>query len=83
MVVGEGFVNHQEHNAGEEGEGQADKNGDLEEDRTESHTVGRSQLVYFPTIQAALSTGSQQAGSCVGKGRSQGPREFPASWLYH
>lgn len=53
MVVGEGFVNHQEHNASEEGEGQADKNGDLEGDRTESHTVGWSQLMCFQAIQAA------------------------------
>lgn len=38
MVIGEGFVNHQEHNAGEESKGQADKNGDLKEHRTERHT---------------------------------------------
>lgn len=38
MVIGEGFVNHQEHNAGEKSKGQADKNGDLKEDRTERHT---------------------------------------------
>lgn len=29
MVVGEGFVNHQEHDAGEEGQGQDDQNGHL------------------------------------------------------
>lgn len=29
MVVGEGFINHQEHNAGEEGQGQDDQNRDL------------------------------------------------------
>lgn len=31
MVIGEGFVNHQEHNAGEEGQSQDDQNGDLED----------------------------------------------------
>lgn len=40
VVIGKGFVNHQEHNASKEGKGQADKNGDLEEYRTESHMVG-------------------------------------------
>lgn len=30
MVISEGFVNHQEHDAGEEREGQADEDGDLE-----------------------------------------------------
>lgn len=83
MVVSEGFVNHQEHNASEKGEGQADKNGDLEEDRTESHTVGWSWFTYFQDMQVTLSTGSQQAGWCIGKGRSQGPREFPVSWHCH
>lgn len=29
MVVGEGFVNHQEHDTGEEGQSQDDQNGDL------------------------------------------------------
>lgn len=29
VVIGEGFVNHQEHDAGEEREGQADQDGDL------------------------------------------------------
>lgn len=29
MVVGEGFVNHQEHDAGEEGQSQDNENGDL------------------------------------------------------
>lgn len=45
VVIGEGFVNHQEHNAGEESEGQADKNGDLKEDRTERHTVSAHALL--------------------------------------
>lgn len=82
MVVCEGFVNHQEHNAGEEGKSQADKNGDLEENRTESHSRSVAAHV-LQAIQAALSTGSQPAGSYVGKEGSQGPREFPLSWLYH
>lgn len=29
MVVGEGFVNHQKHDAGEEGQSQDNQNGDL------------------------------------------------------
>ena len=34
VVVGEGFVNHQEHDAGEEGQGQDDQNGHLEGGQT-------------------------------------------------
>ncbi len=34
MVVGEGFINHQEHNAGEEGQGQDDQNRHLEGGQT-------------------------------------------------
>lgn len=30
MVVGEGFIDHQEHDAGQEGQGQDDQNGHLE-----------------------------------------------------
>ena len=30
MVVGEGFINHQEHDAGEEGQGQDDQDRHLE-----------------------------------------------------
>lgn len=37
MVIGEGFVDHQEHDAGEESEGQADEDGDLEGNNAESH----------------------------------------------
>lgn len=34
MVVGEGFINHQEHDAGEEGQGQDDQNRHLEGGQT-------------------------------------------------
>lgn len=34
MVVGEGFINHQEHNAGKEGQGQDDQNRHLQGGQT-------------------------------------------------
>lgn len=37
VVIGEGFINHEEHDAGKESEGQADEDGDLEENKTERH----------------------------------------------
>lgn len=80
MVIGEGFVNHQEHNAGEESKGQADKNGDLKEDRTERHTDLAHALSGH---NAAFGTWSQEAGWYVGNGRGQAPRELNMSWLCH
>lgn len=41
MVVGEGFVNHQEHDAGEEGQGQDDQDGNLEGGQTLVRTVSQ------------------------------------------
>lgn len=34
MIVGEGFINHQEHDAGEEGQGQDDQNRHLKRGQT-------------------------------------------------
>lgn len=76
MVIGEGFVNHQEHDAGEESEGQADKNGDL---RKTEVSVTESQLMRFQATHAAFSTWSQEAVWYIGKG--QAPRELAVSWL--
>lgn len=74
MVIGEGFVNHQEHNAGKESKGQADKNGDLREDRTESHTVSAHVLSAMqPTVPKA----KRQSGM-PGRGGTQ----HLGNWLY-
>lgn len=45
MVVGEGFVNHQEHDAGEEGQSQDNENGDLG-DNTDGQPVSVRERHY-------------------------------------
>lgn len=77
MVVGEGFVNHQEHDAGEESQGQADEDGDLEENRTESH---QPQL---PALVHTRSRESEPAGSlaCQREWGYRGPKNGPVSAL--
>lgn len=80
VVIGEGFVNHQEHNAGEESEGQADKNGDLKEDRTERHT----DSAHAPSGHTYSLPHLESRGWLVCReGESQAPRELNVSWLCH
>lgn len=50
MVVGEGFINHQEHDAGEEGQGKDDQNRHLKRGRTPVSvcpTVTKSEDVVY------------------------------------
>ena len=61
MVVGEGFVNHQEHDAGEEREGQADEDGDLEGDTIDSHPALPSSL--GPHTHPGRGAGDPRTGS--------------------
>lgn len=42
MVIGEGFINHQEHDAGEEGQGQDDQNRHLRAGQTPVSVCARA-----------------------------------------
>lgn len=47
MVVGEGFINHQEHDAGEEGQGQDDQNRHLERGQGPVSKVIKDARTWF------------------------------------